>query len=92
MMSIEQLEKEINKIKERNKKVETDKAWEVSISRKITIAILTYLVIVAFFFFAKFNRPFVSAIVPTAGFVLSTLSLSYVKSAWIKHVLANRKG
>ena len=36
------LEKEIKEIKERNKRVETDKAWETSWTRKICIALLTY--------------------------------------------------
>ena len=39
-------EKEIKKIQERNKRVELDKAWETSKTRKISIAILTYLVMV----------------------------------------------
>ena len=42
------LEKEIELIKERNKRVETDKAWETSWTRKICIAVLTYLVVVAY--------------------------------------------
>jgi len=45
------LEKEIKEIKKRNKKVEMEKAWETSIFRKVIIAILTYLVIVLFFYF-----------------------------------------
>ena len=73
------LEKEIKLIHERNRKVETDKAWETSLSRKIIIAILTYLLIVIFFIFAKLEKPFIGAIVPTLGFLLSTLSLSIFK-------------
>ncbi|MBT3726704.1 hypothetical protein HOG21_03225 [bacterium] len=59
------LEHEIIKIKERNQKVEIDKAWETSFSRKAIIAILTYFVIVLFFYFAELQKPFVNAIVPT---------------------------
>ena len=39
------LENEIVKIKERNKKVELDKAWETSCTRKICICLLTYIVV-----------------------------------------------
>jgi len=84
MVTIESLDKEINLIKDRNKKVETDKAWETSLARKIIIAILTYFVIVLFFHFAGLSKPFVNSIVPTAGFVLSTLSLPWFKKLWIK--------
>jgi preprotein translocase subunit SecF len=78
-------EQEIIKIKQRNRKVETDKAWETSLFRKIVIAILTYIVIVFFFFAAGLTKPFINAIVPTVGFVLSTLSISIFKKLWIKY-------
>jgi len=77
------LEHEIIKIKERNQKVEIDKAWETSFSRKAIIAILTYFVIVLFFYFAELQKPFVNAIVPTIWFLLSTLSVWFFKNIWI---------
>lgn len=80
------LEKEIENIQERNKRVEIDKAWETSFFRKITIAILTYFVIVLFFVFAQLPNPFLNAIVPTLGFVLSTLSLPFFKQIWLKYI------
>ena len=42
------LEKEIKKIQERNKRVELDKAWETSWTRKICIMILTYIVVIIY--------------------------------------------
>ena len=45
-MDNKELENEIVKIKERNKKVELDKAWETSWTRKICIGILTYINVV----------------------------------------------
>ena len=36
-----ELEKEIEEIKKRNIRVEKDKAWETSFTRKVCIAILT---------------------------------------------------
>ena len=85
MDELEQIKKDIEEIKERNKRVEKDKAWETSWARKILVAILTYIVIVLFFFFAKLPNPFINAIVPTLGFLLSTLSISYFKKVWIKN-------
>ena len=80
------LSKEIKTIKERNKKVEADKAWETSWSRKILVALLTYIVIVLFFYFAGLPKPFINSIVPTAGFVLSTATLPLFKKLWINHL------
>jgi preprotein translocase subunit SecF len=79
------IQKDIEAIKERNRKVEIDKDWETSLTRKILIAILTYIVIVLFFYFADFPKPFINAVVPTIGFLLSTLSISVAKRIWIKH-------
>lgn len=85
MNDYKKLEQEINKIKERNFKVEADKSWETSFFRRGLIAILTYAVIVLFFYFADLAKPFINAIVPTIGFVLSTLSVPFFKNLWIKH-------
>ena len=52
------MQKEIVALKERNKKVEADKAWETSWSRKLVIAVLTYAVIVIFFYLQCFNIRF----------------------------------
>jgi len=77
------VKKRLTAIEQRNKKVELDKSWETSWSRKIIIAVLTYATIVLFFFVAQLPKPLVNSIVPTAGFVLSTLSLPFFKKLWI---------
>jgi hypothetical protein len=86
MENFNKLNKEINKIKIRNSKVESDKAWETSLFRKFLIAILTYFVVVLFFKFAHLSKPFINAIVPTIGFLLSTLSIPFFKRYWIKNI------
>lgn len=86
MATVEQLEQELDKIKQRNKKVEADKAWETSWMRRIVITILTYFVISLFFLVANFPNPFINSIVPTIGFVLSTLSIPYFKNFWLKNI------
>lgn len=77
-------ENEINLLKERNKRVEADKAWETSWSRKIIIAILTYITISSFFFIAELSDPFKNAVVPTTAFIISTSTLSLFKKIWLK--------
>lgn len=81
---IDIIKKDIQEIKERNLRVEKDKAWETSLARKILITVLTYIVIVLFFFFAELPKPFLNAIVPTLGFVLSTASIPFFKKIWVK--------
>jgi len=79
------LEKEIQEIKDRNKRVELDKAWETSLFRKVLIVIFTYIVIVIFFYFANLPKPFINAIVPALAFILSTLSMPLFKKLWLKN-------
>ncbi len=77
------LNKEIEKIKERNKRVELDKAWETSLTRKICICILTYVVVLIYSYIVRnYNNIFLSSLVPVIGFTLSTLSLKYVRKVW----------
>jgi len=85
MNEIENIKKEIEEIKKRNQKVEIDKAWETSFSRKVIIAILTYIVIVLFFNAANLTNPFINAIVSTLGFLLSTLSIPFFKKNWMRN-------
>lgn len=89
MATLEQLEEEINKIKERNKRVETEKAWETSWTRRFMIAILTYIVISIFFIFAGTPDPLGNAVVPSIAFILSTLSGPFVKKWWLKNIHKN---
>ncbi len=84
MTTIQDLEIEIQKIKDRNIRVEANKAWETSWTRKFIISVLTYLVISIFFLFAKISNPFVNAIVPALAFLLSTASLSFFKDLWMR--------
>lgn len=79
------IKKEIEKILVRNKKVELDKEWETSWTRKICIMILTYIVVVLYSFsINKINNIFLSSLVPVIGFVLSTLSLNKIRKIWEK--------
>ena len=84
-MENEELKNEIEKIKERNKRVELDKAWETSLTRRVCICILTYIVVVLYsFMIQKVSNVWLSSIVPVIGFTLSTLSLKLVRSVWEK--------
>ena len=85
MDELQQLKNEIEKIQERNARVEADKAWETSWTRRILIAVLTYIVIAVFFLIVGFQHAFLSALVPVTGFVLSTLSLSIAKNIWVRN-------
>ncbi len=77
------LEQRVAKIEARNKRVELDKVWETSWTRRLSLALLTYLLIAAYLIIVvKKDRPFINALVPAIGFFLSTLVLSRLKTVW----------
>jgi len=76
--------KSFDDILNRNHRVELDKAWEVSYTRRAIIAIVTYLVAAAFMKSIGIEAFLLNALVPTGGYLFSTLSLSLVKSWWVK--------
>ena len=79
-------EKEIKEIKKRNARVELDKAWETSWTRRLCICVLTYIVVVFYSYtIQSTNNIFFSSLVPVIGFTLSTLSLRGVRKIWEKH-------
>lgn len=77
-----ELIKRIENIETRNKKVELDKKWETSKTRKVAIAVFTYISISLYFLAINVEKPFINAVVPTIGFLLSTLSLPYIRRVW----------
>jgi len=83
-INTQKLKQEINKIKLRNSKVETDKAWGTSYFRKILIAVLTYFVIVLFLIVLDLPNPYTNAVVPALGVFLPTLVVPVFKKFWIK--------
>ena len=86
-MELKDLEKEIENIKQRNKRVELDKKWETSWTRKLCICILTYIVVVIYSYMVRnYDNIFLSSLVPVIGFTLSTLSLRYIRKIWEKKV------
>ena len=85
-MDTKKLETEIKNIKARNARVELDKAWETSWTRRICIMVLSYIVVIAYSFtIQQISNIFLSSLVPVIGFTLSTLSLKGVRKIWEKH-------
>lgn len=79
------LEKRVERLETRNKRVETDKAWETSLSRRILIFIFTYLSVGLYLQTISISDPWLNAIVPAVGFMLSTLTLPFFKNLWVKY-------
>lgn len=78
------INEEIEQIILRNKKVEADKAWETSWTRRILIATTTYIFAGVWLFLVKDNSPWLKAFIPLIGYIFSTLSVPIIKNEWLK--------
>ena len=86
--TLENLKLDIKKIKERNKrkkqKSRARQSLETSMTRKVSIIILTYIVMVLVMNTLKMEELLINAIILTLGFTLSTFSMSLIKIFWLK--------
>lgn len=84
-MAFEAIKKEIEVIKARNKRVEADKGWETSWTRRVFIAVVTYFVAAVWLLLIGDTYPLLKAFVPAVGYIFSTLSLPFVKKWWMQY-------
>ena len=82
---MENLEQMVQKIEERNARVESDKAWETSWTRRVLLSLFTYLAIGLYLGVIEVARPWINALAPTAGFMISTLTMPFFKELWLKY-------
>ncbi|MBI5153534.1 MAG: hypothetical protein HZA36_03705 [Parcubacteria group bacterium] len=88
---MQDLEHRIKKIEERNARVELDKKWETSWVRRILLAVFTYLAIGFYLYAIEIPRPWINAIVPTLGFIISTLTMPLFKRIWFTYAWKRRR-
>ena len=83
---MENIEQHIERLEERNARVELDKAWETSSARRFLLAVFTYAAIGLYLWAIRVPKAWISAIVPTVGFMISTLTMPFCKKLWLKGI------
>lgn len=87
------LERALQEIKERNARVELQKAWEGSLTRRAFIATVTYLVAYLYMRYGlNVAAPHLDALVPTGGYLLSTFSLPVIRIWWGEKIYKKPEG
>lgn len=76
------IEKEIQDINERNRRVEEDKRWEISWTRRLFLMVMTYISALLFLQATGFEKPFLAAWIPALGYIISTFSLPFLRTWW----------
>lgn len=67
------LEAQLQSIIDRNNRVEAEKAWETSNTRRLLIVAVTYMLMSLVLTVIGVKNPLINAVVPTLGYYLSTL-------------------
>lgn len=83
--SMSTIEERLVAIEERNARVENAKAWETSWMRRGLLVLFTYLSIGIYMWAINIDRPWLSAIVPAVGFMISTLTMPFFKKLWVRY-------
>ncbi len=78
------IQEEVRQIQDRNKRVEADKAWEVSLFRHLVVFVLTYATAFLFLYIVDAKNAWMAAFVPAVAFFISTATIGPLKNWWIK--------
>ncbi|MBP6910328.1 hypothetical protein KBC03_01910 [Patescibacteria group bacterium] len=70
---LDSLIKDVEAIKARNHRVELEKTREISLARKLRIAVITYILLGLYMYAIGDQRRYLNAIVPTVGFVIGSM-------------------
>jgi hypothetical protein len=84
---LDDVRRELATIKERNARVEREKAWETSWTRRLMIATITWSAAFAWLVSLGVHPAPLHALVPTAAYFVSTLSLPVVRRWWVDRFL-----
>jgi hypothetical protein len=76
----------IETITTRNARVEADKAWETSWTRRGIIAVGIYIIALVYFIILGVNGAVFQALLPAVAYVISTLGLPFFKKLWIERI------
>lgn len=79
-MTVPTIEERIAKLEARNSRVEADKAWETSWTRRLVLTSLIYLTVVFYLHFVIHIEPWINALVPVIGYFASTFTLGFLKN------------
>lgn len=86
---MQNMEETLEAVLERNKRVEAEKAWEVSFTRRAFLAALTYVTAVLLLWLIGEERFLLLSFIPAISYVFSTLTLPWMKRIWLSHHTLN---
>ena len=83
------IERAIVEIQKRNARVEADKVWETSLTRRASIAAIVFFAAWAWLSMQGSGTALRDALFPPCGYLLSTIALSRLRVQWEAHQSRN---
>ncbi len=77
-------------LKEKNKKIEADKAWETSTTRRAIIAGTTYLIVAMWLSMIGVEHYILHALVPVIAYGVTIAGLPFMKKYWLQKVYTRK--
>ena len=78
------LDQELDNLRARNKAVESHKAWEVSLFRRLILTLFIYIAAYLVMWIIAVEKVWMASLVPAVGYFLSTLTVTPLREWWIK--------
>jgi putative acetyltransferase len=77
-------------LKEKNKKIEADKAWETSTTRRGIIAVVTYVIVAIWLGMIGVEHHLMHALVPVLAYLVAMAGLPFMKKYWLEQVYTRK--
>ena len=88
---MQELLQRLEAIEARNERVSAEKAWETSWVRRSSILGITYLSSLFLLSLLGHQQVFKHALVPPSGYLVSTLSLPWIKNWWLEKYVKDQR-
>lgn len=75
----------LKRILTRNQKVDEEKRWKESLTHRLSVTVLIYIISVCCFYFASVHEIFIVALIPSLGYFISTIKLKLIRHIWEKY-------
>jgi hypothetical protein len=82
--ALEEIRKEVGELRARNVRVEREKAWETSWTRRLVITGMTWLGAWVWLLGLGVDHAALQALVPSGAYAVSTLSIPVLRRWWIR--------
>lgn len=83
------LEERVKRLELQLRYSELQKKWEMSKVRLLILSATTYVVIAFFMYLFEIEDPLVNAIIPGSAYILSTISVPFIRKVWVRSYIAS---